>query len=363
MKDLKFCLFFVVLLISKIHAQSNWKDNLFISSSYKFGSVLPEYQFVHSIVDQNIQQVELSVFKETSGKNYWQKIYKYPKLGFSFFYTSLGNNEILGHEFALFPFVSLQSSPSKKFHIENKFGLGAGFVTRKFNLINNYKNVAIGSKLNVHFSYELGMNFNLNEKLNLKTALNFNHFSNANLKEPNLGINTFSASLGFDYLIGKKTERLSPEIPEFNPKNEFAFIYAFGGKHTRALQQTVYFTSSISLEYKRVSGRIFHLGGGLDLFYDAATKTEMSVPGKIPYKSIYDFRTGFHLSQEFVYNKFSFILQEGFYIGLTDKVEKSPIYNRAIFRYKWNEHFFTHISMKSHLYILDYPEIGLGIYL
>ncbi len=163
MKVIKFCFLCVILFSSKINAQSNWKDNLFVSANYKFGSVLPEYQFIHSIVDQNIQQVELSVFKETSGKKYWQKIYKYPKLGFSFFYTSLGNNEILGHEFSLLPFVSLQSSPSKKFHVENKFGLGAGFVARKFDLINDYKNIAIGSKLHVNFSYELGMNFNLSE--------------------------------------------------------------------------------------------------------------------------------------------------------------------------------------------------------
>ncbi|MES2589170.1 MAG: acyloxyacyl hydrolase [Bacteroidota bacterium] len=355
-------LFLSLLSSAFVFSQSKENENLFISANFKFGSVLPEYQFVHSLVDKNIQQVEISVFKETNGENYWQKLYKYPKLGFSLFYTSLGNNELLGHELALFPFVSLQSSPSKKFHVENKFGLGVGFVTRKFDLQENYKNVAVGSKLNVHFSYDFGLNYNLNSKLNLKSCLSFNHFSNANMKEPNLGINTVSASIGLDYLLGKRTERLSPEIPEFIPNNEFAFVYAFGGKHTRALQQTVYFTSSLSFEYKRKIRQIFHLGGGLDLFYDASTKTEMSVPGKIPYKSIYDFKTGFHFSQEFVYNKFSFILQEGFYVGLTDKVDKSPIYNRAIFRYKWNQHFFTHISMKSHLYILDYPEIGFAYY-
>jgi len=64
-----------------------------------------------------------------------------------------------------------------------------------------------------------------------------------------------------------------------------------------------------------------------------------------------------------VYDRFSFILQEGIYAGLVDKVNNSFMYNRAILRWKFNDHFLMHVSMRSHLHILDYPEIGFGYYL
>jgi hypothetical protein len=351
-------LLFSGILIS----QENYKNNLGFSLDYKYGAVLPEYQFIHSFVDKNISQVEFSVFKNTLGKSYWEKLYKYPTFGVSFYYSSLGNRAVLGNEFAIYPFVSLQSNPSKKVHLNNKFGLGVGFVTKTFNLEKNYQNVAVGSHLNVHFSYELGLSIDLTKNLSAKSGFSFNHFSNANMKEPNLGINTFSSYLGVIFNPKGKGAYLNPEIPRFIKENEFCFVYAAGGKHTRALQSTVYFTSSLSAEFRRKFYRIFHLGIGLDLFYDSATETELSAPGKPSYKSIYDYRSGIHLSQEFSYDRFSFILQEGIYVGLTDKVTNNIMYNRAIVRYKWTKSFFTHISMKSHLHILDYPEIGFAYY-
>jgi hypothetical protein len=79
------------------------------------------------------------------------------------------------------------------------------------------------------------------------------------------------------------------------------------------------------------------------------------------HKTSHDFRSGVHISQELVYNRLSLILQEGVYLLLTDKVEKHVMYNRGIVRYRVSDDFFVHLAMKSHLHILDYPELGLGL--
>eukprot|EP01041_Mallomonas_annulata_P018124 gene18124-36906_t len=117
-------------------------ENLFISAEYAFGAILPEYQFVNSIVEKNIQQIEISILKKTYGTNFWQRKYNYPQFGFSVFASTLGNKKILGDEFALFPFVQFSSHPTRKFHIENKIGLGLGFATKRFDLQENYENIA-----------------------------------------------------------------------------------------------------------------------------------------------------------------------------------------------------------------------------
>jgi hypothetical protein len=79
------------------------------------------------------------------------------------------------------------------------------------------------------------------------------------------------------------------------------------------------------------------------------------------HKKLYDFRSGIHFSQEVVYNKFSIIIQEGFYLVLKDQVEQHVMYNRGIIRYRITDRFLVQLAMKSHIHILDYPEIGVGI--
>lgn len=343
-------------------AQQEVRNNIEFTVNAGHGAVIPEYQFVRALAKSPIEQVEICIGKQSTGTSYWQKLYHYPKFGVAALFTTLGNEKVFGNEFALYPYFSINSIRSNRFLWEHYFGLGLGWVTEKFNLLNNYKNVAVGSHLNIHFMARTNFQFTLSPHWKLNAGLSFNHLSNANMKEPNLGLNSIALLGGVVYIPKPAAELLNPEIPVFTPRNEFAFVYAAGGKHTRALQSKVYFTSSLSLEYKRKWKRRFQFGAGLDLFYDSSTETEMKVPGKKAYKSIYDFRSGIHLSQEFIYNRFSFILQEGFYLLLTDQVNHKPFYNRAILRYKWGEHFFTHISMKSHLHILDYPEVGFAYY-
>lgn len=353
---------FVFLVPLTIFCQT--EKQTYYSVSYGQGVVLPEYSFVNSLANRPLNQVCLSWYQQSLGTNFWQTIYHYPKVGVSFLFTTLGNKKVFGEELAIYPFFCLKSIDKVRFTLEHQIGLGFGFATKKFDLASNYQNIAVGSHLNLHFHYALMAQMKLSSRLYAGLGFTFDHFSNANLHEPNLGLNMTAFQVQGAYRIQKNEfSKKIMEIPMLNAKNEWAFIYAAGGKHTRALQSTIYFTSSLSAEYKRILGHKFRLGLGLDLFYDSSTKVEMAAANKELYQSQFDYRSGIHFAQEFVYNRFSLILQEGVYVGLTNHVTSSVMYNRMIMRYKWSEHFFTHIAMKSHLHILDYPELGFAYYL
>jgi hypothetical protein len=47
-------------------------------------------------------------------------------------------------------------------------------------------------------------------------------------------------------------------------------------------------------------------------------------------------------------------------LGLKEMVGNHPIYSRGIMEYQINRHFLVRFAMKSHLHILDFPEIGFG---
>lgn len=335
-------------------------DNSWIRVQGNFGALISEYQFANYLVNKPLGAFEISWNKRTTGKNLWEQVYKFPEYGITFQYTSLGNPTVFGHEVALYPYMQGFFYRGKKMQVFHQFGFGVGYATKRFHLENNYQNIAVGSHLNFHFNFKTGARYLLNDHFLLDGGLTFAHFSNANMSEPNLGLNMVYAFLGVSKSIGKQSPIVKNEIPKHFKKHEFALIYAAGGKHTRALQSDKYFTSSLSGEYKFHWKRKFYVGTGLDLFYDSSTEIEMSARGKDNHRSRDDFRTGIHFSQEIVYDRFSFILQEGFYVGLVDMVSNSSMYNRAILRWRFTENLLVHISMKSHLHILEYPELGFG---
>jgi len=352
------CSFFCGIFL---YGQTGKWDNVRLRADLHAGYLVPEYQLFNQLANEHIYSAELSFQKQTSGEKERDQLFNHPEFGVTLLYTSLGNKEAFGHEAALYGYFLTHLIRQKRFQFNQQFGLGLGYATRTFDLQNNYMNVAVGSHLNIHFNYKIGVSFNLSDRFDINSGLSFSHYSNANMAEPNLGVNFLTFYVGTNYLIGKRNIQEKRELQAHQAMNEFSIIYNAGGKHTRALQSTIYFTSSFSAEYKRHISRKIRLGAGLDLFYDSSTKTEMSVPGKDPYRPIDDFRTGLHFSQEIAYGPFSFILQEGLYIGLTNKVDENKrMYNRAIVRYKFNDRFLVHITMKSHLHILDYPEVGFG---
>ena len=348
-------------LLTHVNGQTEHKDGLSVSANYHYGFILPEYSSLLYLVRDNVQSFNVDISKKTTGKNYWEQLYNYPEYGLSLFYSSLGNDQVHGREISVFPFFRLDIISGRRFDFYNQTGLGVSYVTRKFDLEDNYLNIAVGSHFNIHFNLKLGVQYNMPGRLKLNSGISFDHFSNCNAREPNLGLNYATLYTGLKYRVGDKSEKLTGEIETHKNGHHYEFIYSPGAKHPRAVGSQIYFTSSGTFEVKWEPFHAFHVGVGADLFYDPSTEAEMLTLEMKNYRKLYDFRSGIHFSQEVVYNNFSLILQEGFYLLLTDKVNRHVMYNRGIFRYRLSNHFFVQLAMKSHLHILDYPEFGLGI--
>ena len=311
------------------------------------------------ITNDYISSLDLSISKKTIGNNKWQVLYKYPEFGISFFYSTLGNDDVFGRELSINPFFKTHLIYKSKFKLYSQIGIGLGYVNKKYNAETNYLNVAIGSNINLHVNLRIGASYEIADRINMNTGISFDHLSNANTSEPNLGINYATGYAGISYRIGKKTTLLSPKFDPNNPENYITLVYNIGGKYSRALSSNKYLTSSFSTEVKRNISRAFHLGIGLDIFYDSSVKDRLLADDKT-YHSIDNFQTGFHFSQTIVYNKLSLTIQEGIYVLLKDKVENNFMYNRGIIAYRLSETFSIRLAMKSHLHILDYPEFGVA---
>lgn len=349
----------LILIFSSSKAQEKWSDNLEIGVHYGSGYVLPEYAFINLATERPSQNIEFQIQKNSTGKTDWERLYKYPSYGIRFMYTDLGSPDILGQVWAIYPYFQIQMAEYKKFKLVNETGLGYSRVNQKFDLEKNYWNVAVGSYGNIHFNTRFSLLYSITDRMKLSSSLSFDHFSNANTAEPNLGINYISWLGGLTYSIGKQSEKIEGDIFPKDKSIEKELVFSVGGKHSRALNSKYYLTNSLSFEFRKKYFRALHLGAGADLFYDTSVKDQL-IENEKTYRNSDQFQTGFHISQTLIYHRFSLTIQEGTYLVLKEKVDGYSIYCRGIMKYRFTDHFTGRISMKSHLHILDYPEIGIG---
>ena len=327
-----------------------------------FGYMLPEYQFVNYLVNDNIYSFELSLEKRTNGSTIYEQIYKYPSYGASVIYSTLGNDKVYGRMTAFFPYYAMHLLDSKTLGFNYQMGVGLCYVGKTFDLENNHQNIAMGSHVNIFYNLKFAGRLKMSKKIELTGGIAFNHLSNANIQVPNLGLNYLTVFSGVNFLPASKTAFYKNTVERLKPTNEIVVLPSIGLKKPRSLEDKAYVVSSFSVEYNRRQFRKFHFGCGLDFFYDSSMESEFESKENRSYKSKYDYRTGFHLAQEFVYDRLSLILQEGIYLLLKDELNNKPIYTRAMIRYKFSKHWMANLSMKSHLHILDYPELGVGFY-
>lgn len=352
------------LLVSQwtvgLSAQDQLRDALYIKAAYRPGYVLPEYSLFNYLLDDYVRSFTCRVSRQTSGHDYWAQLYHYPEYGLTLQYTTLGNHNIFGEEWSVFPFVGIPIVDQGALTLWNQLGLGLGYANKKWDASANPDNVAIGSHLNIHFNFELNLQYQWTKRYALFSGVCFDHLSNGNLGEPNLGINSMTFNMGLRYQAKPPSSRKVFDMEKHVAGDQVNLILAGGVKHARSLQSRSYLVSALSVEYKRKLWRTFYPGIGVDIFYDGATKEEVRAFGEAPYEKMDDYKTGIHLTQELVYHKFSIALQEGFYVLLKDKAFRNKTYHRFILRHQIGDRFFAQIAMKAHVVVLDYLEFGAG---
>ena len=288
-------------------------------------------------------------------------MYRRPKIGVSIYFSTLGNKDVFGNQVSLYPFYGLNIIRRKHFEFGYQMGVGASWVTKEFDPETNFGNVAIGSHLNIHYHADFLLTFSSDKGKAISTGISFAHISNANLSEPNVGLNWASIVCDFTFGVSKPVPVIHNAIDELTPFFTQEIMIAGGMKHTRTFESFQYPAVGLSYDFKRRTSYKFAWGIGADVFFDASTKPQMERLLK-PYKSSDAWTSGLHITAEFVYNQISFILVQGVFVGLSDNLFNHSMYNRAMFRYKFSKHWMVNTSMKSFLYILDYPEIGIGYY-
>jgi hypothetical protein len=323
-----------------------------------FGFISPHNVLVNEVIKGHSHITELSFYQQTTGEKQWERFFNYPKMGISAVFINSGNPESLGNIYGLFPYVDFPLN-HWKITWNLKFGYGIGFVEKPFNRETNYKNLAIGSNINALIFVNSHWDFPVTEKLSLSTGVSLTHLSNGSLKRPNSGINIFSMNAGLSYYFGNPIVKDKGTDERREKDLIHAALVTVGLKEIDPIGGHKFMVYNASYNLLKVVTNKSSVGVGLDFSYNSSLESlTIRLQNEDRGKNS-NFNAGISGIYSMDMGKVSLMFQTGGYlyrIYTQDRV----VYTRIGTRYRFTDKLFFNLSLKTHFFVADFIEYGIG---
>jgi hypothetical protein len=302
---------------------------------------------------------EISLLHQTDGSKAWQVVHNYPQTGFSFVHLNLANEELLGDANALVAFINLPFIRNKNFLFSLHIASGLGYLSKRWQRTEEYKNLAISSHVNAAVQFMAETRYRISKNLFMNLNYGITHFSNGAYHVPNLGINNISLNGGIAYQFSEPEKYLTPEFPPLDKRWQLDILYGFGVKETLPPAGKQFFAHTLCVSFLKPFTYASIACIGMDFFYDLSLQrviTDAADANDLRKKM---FRSGIHVGYEMLVNKFTLLLHMGVYI--IDEVKTDGnFYHRVGLKYAFTQHFFGNLSLKTHYFRADFVELGAG---
>jgi hypothetical protein len=336
-----------------------------IESKLHYGFLVPHHDYMLIMSERHYSVLQFNLFKSGNHNNEWNTLYDFPQYGISVIYSPLSSPQYLGNAFGILPFINFPLFQSQKCSFSFYTGAGIGYLTKKFDRIENYRNHAIGSHLNAALMGQFDFRVLITDNIELSSGLSVLHFSNGKISVPNLGINTVSSYIGCAYHIPIETEKTSEKLHEqFKEKKwEHSVFFGMAIKQLYPVGGGYYPASSLSYNIKQVRNKKRKIGLGMDLFYDY-TDRESFIRKGFDKSDITYLKQGIYLAHDYRLGKMSIILHLGTYLYAFEKNQGvGMIYDRVGVQYYFNERLSAHVALKTHYAKADFIEWAINIVL
>lgn len=314
--------------------------------------------------NETIFPLEIGLTAQMRGVGYfkraskiWHDQYNNPELGGSFVFMGTGNKEVIGNAIGLYGFIKLPMIATKRYRFNFLMGSGLGFVTKPYDRLDNFKNIAIGSNMNILLKFGLNHHFDF-DPIHLYAGINVIHFSNAAFKAPNLGINIPTVELSLAYEL-RPAEVFGKEVAlEVQRSSRIDIIGTSFVKENVGPGGNKYWVGGMQGMYRLPWGQRATLITGLDVMYNSARLNSFENMG-LEYKNIQAIQFGANVGYGLNFDRCMLFLQAGLYFYNYQKLE-TTVYNRYGAMVGLSDKLSVWIAVKSHVVKADYLELGLA---
>lgn len=322
----------------------------------KLGFLAAHKGIMAHIPTELAKALEFTYFEHTRGGKKWHQAFNYPTVGATLFVGSVGNNELLGRYIGAYGFSELPIVKYKRFELNWKFACGVGYASKKYDPLNNPKQMAIGSHLDAMMCVGFKNIYRFNKNV-ITFGIDITHFSNGAYQVPNFGINLPYISLGYGRRLGDEKPIIQTQKTDLPLKRWLYGVYGiFSMKEVMPIGGKHYPIYAGGFSFRR----FFSEKAGMEIDLDIISKQAIfAYQPEIPKTQFRIIQTGIYAAYLLPHNHFHFIFGMGAYIRDVYKPE-DPVYHRIGCRYQFSNGIIANFTLKTHFGRADYMEYGLG---
>ncbi|MDF2447911.1 MAG: hypothetical protein K0R26_415 [Bacteroidota bacterium] len=360
-KSLKYLLLLLPLFNVAQNSFTGSKD-FYIKVAPTYGFVFEHKSTIGNLVKGYIPGIEVDFVKPTSGNKRWHRENNFPEVGISFNFIDFANPKQLGYCYALSPYVEIPLNKKvRAIRPILRICWGVSYVTKKFDIDHNPKNIAIASHLNTFVQWKVLWHVKMSEKLRLEPGLSFAHASNGRSQVPNLGLNVVSLNLGLTYKFNGEVNKseLIDSSHTWPSRHEVLIWDAVGFNEHEPPGGPKYFANTFGANYYYNVRNTHKWGAGADVCYDTQNAYHLETSGN-PANSWTDvMQLGIKACYAYNIGRISLPIEMGYY-AISKPKEDGPIFHRIGIRYFCRNGLMINFTMKSHWAVAAHFDYGLG---
>lgn len=303
----------------------------------------------------NFRQLDIE-FINHKEKN-WQRIFPSTNYGVEFNHFDF-NNQMLGNGFSIAHYLTFNLANKNRLQVQFKPILGLGMISQTFDQVENTKNIAIGSHLNLFVAVGISTKYQIHNDWKLSASVRFNHFSNTGFKLPNLGINVPTLSLGMVHSISQPMRSSKEEqVTNHLGSNSLELSSALGINQVATTENKYYYNQYWSLNYLKINDIKSRYVFGLDYFYSPGNQRRLR-SDSIYRSSAVNHQLAATIGHDLVISNVSFRTQLGFYLYNRD-VSLSNMYYKVGGNLFIDRKLIPFFGLKTHQAKAEYFFVGL----
>jgi hypothetical protein len=354
---LKYFSFSILLYLKSQEADSvqcrkwEWK------AGFSSGLLAQHRAVLNQLIKGYPKSAELDLLIRTNGEKYWHYENNQPWIGIHASLTGYANPQRLGYAIALAPFAEIPLR-EKRTTLYLRICWGAAWLTKKFDVYENQKNIAIGSHLNHYIQFRWFWKIPLNKNLCFEPGFMAMHVSNARFQSPNLGLNIVAVQTLLHF------SKNSSFIPMQKPaavlffRNEIALIQTFGWNDYEVYGKKL-LSSGTQFQYHFLNKPKHRFMAGVDFYYDQNYLQNVAYYASVPNSFLARYRFGPKIGYAYNIGKISFPVEMGIYIYQITRPD-GLFFHRIGMRYYHSSGVILNATLRSHFAVAYCFELGLG---
>jgi len=345
----------IALLLIFLSYTSFGQDEKWVEFRMKGGFLAAHRAIIAHVPAEHALAGEISFYTQGKGKKAWHDAYHMPIYGFTGFYGSVGNRELLGHYAGVYGFISYPFVRFKSYSFSGKMGAGLGFGTKVYNAENNIMSIPVSSHLNAMVCLGLESRFVIG-KSSIVLALDMTHFSNGAAKVPNLGLNLPYISVGYGYRVKDGKSDTTIIHPAFKKYWELGGIGIASFKEVFPVGTGKYGVYALNLTGRRY----FRRSVAAELSFDIISKQAVfAYQSDVPKTQADIIQLGIFAGYIIPMDRLHAVIGMGYYVRDMFQPE-DPLYHKVGMRYVFDNGININLVLKSHWARADYVEYGIG---